>query len=546
MTKPAHCNACPRPGVGFLPFDQGAMASGVLLVGETLSTHDAEQSKALVGHAGHFMGRALARTRREWVVRESPGGGPPEVQCLPCGPFGRDEWGYTVVGRCQQPDVRPKGKLSGPLVPNVAQALDHCQTYLQEEITRREPRAIVAFGSVAFRALTGLDLEAADCRGYVFPDRDRRTWVIPTYDPNYLLRGNQALVPAFLWDLDRARELARGSFAYDTLDCLVDPPVGVWDRWVTDAIARWDRGSAAGEPGPVLALDIETPYKQGANEGTLRPEDDPTFAILDISFALDGRGGVTVPWGMPYLVGIDRLLRAAAARPWVTTIAWNGAYDFPRVRRALGEGVLPPRQVQDPMLRWHTLFNSVDMGLGFATSANPLSSMRLPAWKHLGSENAYYRVADAVALWRNHRDINLLVKATGQAFTTRLFTERLPPILHTMAAGGLLVSEEQRQAAEIHLRDRLLTLETHMTQVVPEALRPVAQWQKRALAEAGLARLQAAGAVLPGAEVYEAEVLKAQKVCGACGQVGVTKAHVTKKTLRAEDLCYTPDVEDPA
>ena len=182
------------------------------------------------------------------------------------------------------------------------------------------------------------------------------------------------------------------------------------------------------------------------------------------------------------------------------------------------------------MMWWHVLNNSVDRGLGFATASWPLGQGRLPAWKHLGQNDPYYRVVDSVALWRNDHDIQALLAATGQLGVAELFAGELTPLLGHLASGGLLVDEALRASTEARLTSRLHDIRRTLTEAVPETLRPRKVWKTLRAAEAGLpkVRLEEEDDTLTFRPITATATVSG---CSACGAAPVTKAHTTRKTL---------------
>lgn len=530
-----HCATCVIGGcaaarhapqaLGYMRSD-GEMRSGVGIVAEALGHHEATQNKALVGPAGFFMGRSFSRKRHEHLVRDG------EVRGELLGGWDRGEFAYYNSLLCQPAGSASPGQQNkihdarGALLWWAEEALAHCRPNLDAWIDQQEPRAIVAFGDTAFHQLTGrMDLAVSQVRGYAFRDWRNRAWVIPTPHPARLMRGDQYLQRALLWDVDKARWIAERGYEYEQVECLADPPVEVWERYVGELLHYVQT-----DPHPVVATDIETPYKRGKSEGELEGADDPTYTILDISFCFERGRGVTVPWQMPYRVGVERIFRALAQRG--VAVIWNRSYDLPRIRHNLGEWALPMERTEDAMDAWHCLFNTMDRGLGFATSCFPLGQRGFPAWKHLGQNDPTYRVMDSVALWRNYQDIMLLLDATGQRRVYEWMCRRLDPHLSRASSVGLLVDREMRDRVSGELRTTMAGLGAGMTQAVPEPLRPRKVWQTRKAAEKGLALLKEAGEVGEEATLFEVAATKLMKTCGGCGVAPITQPHVTKKTLK--------------
>lgn len=494
-------STAPAPGAGFMQSD-GAMTSGVMIVAEALGAEEAKQDKALVGPSGFLMGRAFSRKR-----------------------WGRGEFNYQNVLRCKPPfnTIRQK---NGAYEPWALEAMDHCAPYLDQAIDTLQPKVIVTFGETAFERVTGFpagELKHAmmSVRGYVFREKQDRCWVVPTFHPAFLLRGQQALTQVFLWDVEKARAIARHGFAYDTPNCLMDPDLETWETYVREFLAQ--------DPLPPLALDVETPYKAAnAEDEDDLDVGDITYQIDRISFAFEPTRGVSVVWGMPFLPGIETLVKAAAERG--TILIWNRSYDHPRVQAAL-RLTIPIEHTRDTMDGWHVLYNALPRKLGFATSCLP-SSWGLKMWKHLAqSEPAYYSAVDAIALWRNDRDVMQRLTVTGQMPVYDLICRQLDPVLHRMSQKGIGVDLNARAALRATLVEKMAALTGKMNAIVPDHLKNALTWKTDTAAQKGLALRVAHGDISPDAVLYSVPGTKTERTCTVCQQHPVTKTHVSRKTL---------------
>ncbi len=81
--------------------------------------------------------------------------------------------------------------------------------FLEEKLTFVRPKIIVALGRTAFWALTGKDTGLLAQRGITMPSRlGKNLEIIATYHPSFILRGNFALQPQWVADLEFARQKA--------------------------------------------------------------------------------------------------------------------------------------------------------------------------------------------------------------------------------------------------------------------------------------------------------------------------------------------------
>lgn len=250
-------------------------------------------------------------------------------------------------------------------------------------------------GDVALRRLLGIrEFQRGDNltkrRGFV--DRLDRfgTWMVPTFDPHFISRGNRHLTEVFLSDVDRAVQIARDGYTPHVGEYLSDPSVETAERWVSEVENRVANGEDVS-----LAVDIETPYKNDAEDEGSLDMDDPTYTILRVGFAYHGRGALSVAWLPQYIPLIRRLLALECRK-----LTWNGRYDMPRLRAA---GLVIRGEEWDLMWAWHILHSSLPKGLGF------VASLLLPdvqRWKHLASREAgKYNALDAEITWRLEAEI---------------------------------------------------------------------------------------------------------------------------------------------
>jgi uracil-DNA glycosylase family 4 len=477
----------------------GAMKSGVMFVAEALGKEEATQLKALVGGAGFLLGRALSRKG-----------------------YSRDDFNYQNILRCKPPYAYIREK-SGAYYPWVVQAMDHCEPYLDDQIARVKPRAIVALGETAFERLTGQSLAMNAARGYAFRDRKNRVWVIPTHHPSHIQKGNQPLALTLMLDIEKAIRVAKTpDFSLETPNILQDPPLSRWEEWLAYAMQRVMEGAP-------LAADIETPYKAGVGaEDELDLEEAGGNQIDRVSFAVDGDTAISVLWQMPYLIGIRKLITLAAERGLM--LFWNRAFDRPEIMKNL-QMEIPMAHTRDSMDAFHVLFNALPRRLGFATSCLP-SSWRLGAWKHLSnSEPAFYNGVDSLALWRNDYDIQRLLAQTGQLDIYNTVCRDIDPVLSFMTGKGMLVDQPAREGLKALIDQEMTKLRLRMNDLVPENVRPRAEWKTLKAAEKGLTLLKEKEEVAPDAALFTFPGKVKESTCSICGEHPITKTHITRKTL---------------
>jgi len=297
-------------------------------------------------------------------------------------------------------------------------------------ITARTGHFFVTLGDGAFERLTGLKLPEHLRRGYVFPERFGRGWVLPVLSPKWYRQDPQLLL-LFILDVQKAVRLCQSPFAYESVEALWQPPIARWGALVRDFLA---------DPRRPLAADIETPWKRRSemSEEEKASDEDVSYQIDEVNLAWSGALGVSVPWHGPYQEGIRAML--AASQRGGTTLFWNKAYDVPRLE-ANGVPRFDVRRTRDTMDAWHCLYNALPRRLVMASSALSCNDHAKP-WKHLGTDDPFYRAMDVITLWRNDAEIQLRLVATGQARSYELFFSKLDPLL---ALSLIHISEPTRQ-----------------------------------------------------------------------------------------------------
>ena len=304
--KPESCNGCSLAtlGTGFLQVD-GSGHYGVMMVAEALGKDEAEQSRPFVGKAGFTLEKLLKRA-------------------------GLDRDGFRIANTifCQPPN----NKLLGMAYTDAA--ISHCAPNLDAAIKEFKPKCIITLGAFAFRrilpevaSLKGVGLleskKHKGAVGYVFWSEKYQTWVLPTVHPSFILRGQTAWAQVLIYTLQRSVEIAKEGFAYDIPDYTLDCTPSEALRWVEQFEAYY---SSHGDL--YLSCDIETPEK-GPDEEALDLEDGSDYTILRCGYSYRDLHGLSIPWGGPYQMVHERLLRSPCKK-----LFWNASYDVPRILAA--------------------------------------------------------------------------------------------------------------------------------------------------------------------------------------------------------------------
>lgn len=466
LAKPVSCNGCAlrSEGVGFMDPTLSVSGYGVTLIGEALGEQEASIGKPFQGPAGFKLSRLI-----EWAGLE------------------RAKFDIWNVVWC-----KPPGNLLEGQSYEFA-AISHCKRYWEPLINRS--RVLVPMGNVALGALTGKK-GILNARGYVQPG-PLGTHILPTVHPSFIQRGQSKYSAPFIHDLQRAVAIAEKGLPMEVTNYLLDPLAGqamVWARDVVQSNLRY------------LAFDIETPYK-AEDEGEVADGDDPTYHILRIGFAVEGRRALSVPWSPEYFPVIRLLLGSRFPK-----VVWNGSFDVPRVKAA---GFPVNGTIHDGMVAWHILHSDLPKGLGFVAT---FTCPDQPRWKHLNSSQpAFYNATDADVELRSMVAIEEELRRVGLWEVYERDVVQLDPILKHMEDKGMPINGEVRLDRAVRLEEKLQSVMARMEDAVPQAARKVEHVYKKAPKETS--------------GLQSRRVIRPVSTCSACGGISPTKPHfrVTKK-----------------
>lgn len=419
MNKPPSCQGCPlHPlSTGFMrPSLAGRDGYGVALVGQELGEDEAEQGAPFVGRAGFRLTRLI-----EWagLVRSK----------------------FDIWNCCW---CRPPGTLDGQEYETGAIA--HCRAAHWGRLLERV-RVVVPMGNVALRAFAGR-AGILSARGYIVPGPGT-THLLPTVHPSFIQRGQSNYSAAFIFDLQKAVELARGGLQARSIDYLIDPPPGQAYSWAKDYLSQLACASLR------LTYDIETPGKdedEGENTG-----DEGAYFIWRIGFSYKPGKALSVPWEPSYLPTISLLLGSPGDK-----VVWNASFDNPRIKAA---GVEIKGLVHDGMVAWHILHSDLPKGLGFvATFTCPYQ----PPWKHLSKQSpGFYNATDADVAGQSMSVIEVELRKSGLWDVYQRDVIDLDPILRHMEREGMPVDGKIRYDRAIRLAEKQETVLAQMAALVP-------------------------------------------------------------------------------
>ncbi len=491
LPKPPQCAGCDleHKGLGYAP-GVGPAAADLMIVGEALGEKEAFRGQPFIGPAGMMLDKILRRVGVD-----------------------RKELRIDNTVRCQP----PKNWLAGaPWEPG---ATAHCaREYLWPAITEWKTnggKVIVATGASPTRRLLNLPSEKHvqanwhGCPTLASTGSSPSTWVVPTFHPSFLLKGNQKLIGTVAFDILRAKKVAKEGWHPRPTSLVVDPDIGWYANWVAEYEAQSDAW---------LAVDIETSGKIGMDEGEL----DEVGSILRINFAFNPDQGITVPWGGPWQALTERLLLSSGVKCF-----WNARFDTSVLRLA---SIRVGGPVLDFMWAWHVLQSDLPRGLGFVA---PFYS-DYGAWKHLsGSDPGTYAAIDAVQTMRVAFGIAKDLKDAGQWDTfIRHVYEFDSKVLGPAEEVGLLVNKERLTKFKGELAGKILALGEKLGELVPEEileLHPKGGWVKPPKVEDFIVTYKRGDEKFRVA-YKQKDLLKQESAemvhwCKTCYQTNVTKKH---------------------
>lgn len=408
------CTDCPleKIGAGFTQVEVGTRyaQTRLLLVGE--ASGEAESRDSLPFRPYAQSGSLLSDAMRAMNIS-------------------REEVAITNLWRCRP----PKDWFEGPWMYGATQ---HCiREYLIPAIAELKPKAILALGGQAFRALTPAVRGRAGTldylRGYVLRGAGAAEGVpvIGTYHPAFIRRGAAHLTPLLQRDLRRAFGVATGRLRegeHFTLDPLV---MGLRYQTAPTLSEAWEFVDQLDSELP-LAFDIETPLSTRSDE-----DERTSFTDRDIKLfqCTQRRGcGIALPFRDEYIEVIQRILERCHIRIGFNN--WN--FDDP-VLQANG---IELSGTDDAMVMFHTFQPDLPANL---QAAAQYCGFQFPWKDKADSDLAWYGVADVDATLCVYRTMTDLLEREGLLGAYRRYFRDFHPILRGMAKRGIPIDDERRR-----------------------------------------------------------------------------------------------------
>lgn len=447
LAKPDECRGCPlyERGKGFSVPD-GSGSSGVWGIGEALGKEEYMDGKP-------FRPYAQAGSKLNEAIR---------LAAEPSRPVTRDMFRFWNVVACQPPGNRLEGTSYGE------GAITHCRRHFDRVLNGSSPisyssasRVLVAYGNVPLKELVGVSGEAGEkqsikfLRGYVFTSK--YGWVIPSYHPAFVKRGNPQLTALLVEDIQKALKVARGEWQgfrggrdYAEPRYQTGPSL---DEVKSFAYRCRDNSQLA------IACDIETPSLAALDEDEREGGflEDPVM----IQFSLGKKEGIAFPWKEPYIKAAKWILRLGNDK-----LGFNW-YNFDsKILKARGCKI---RGVQhDLMWMWEKWHPRLDRNL-----QSVAASFYFPfAWKHLYMKDlAWYGCADVDSLWWIWDKLPGMMRHRGVWQVYMDHVVDLGRIKGEMEDRGFPVDERERERLGSELEEERGEIDKNIQEIHPDELK---------------------------------------------------------------------------
>lgn len=414
-------------GTGFALTD-GSGSNGVMLVGEALGEAEARLSKPFCGDAGLMLGQVLHRLG-----------------------YKREHFLIGNVVNCKPPNNWLEN------APWEESAIWSCMPYFEQTLHAHPGiKVLVSMGNTALNVLLGYK-GIANWHGTVHWHPGYERWVVPTFHPSYLMRGNWNEIQTARFDLQRAVELARNpQYRIRPVRYLEHPSHTQAAEFLTTY-----RLELARNPLLVLAADIETLQSTTLDEDDA--EDSESFTIERISFSFQECEAITMPWESLYIAAARQLLGANG-----DVAFWNGdRFDIPRLQ-AVG---CPVTRSLDTQELFHFSYPDLPKKLGYVA---PFFIPDAEPWKHLSVVNpSFYSCRDSDYLLRIHNVLAARVKAAGRWDSFQCEIMECNRRTAQMSRNGIAIDERVRVEMVRMEESAAVLVHGEVQDLVPLELKPV-------------------------------------------------------------------------
>lgn len=437
LAKPDQCVGCPLYGDGRgFSHNEGHGTNKILVVGEALG--ETERADGLpfrpMAAAGSLLERAFKRLG-----------------------MSRANFRITNICRCQPPNNFLVN------APYEFDAIQHCRPYLTDELTKFQPRCILALGGTAARELTGLTgakQGVSFIRGYAVPSILSSAMGVPvvsTFHPSFIRQGHAEMFGVLCHDIQQAVAIARDGVpaplpTHYQLHPSLDEALAFRNR-CEQSLDRW------------LTYDIETPTSPDMSED--ERDDDHSIDITQIQFSLAPGEGIVFPIaGAP--TEYMELAKQVMAMGHRKAGFYNHLFDDKRLgTRGFTFGGPAPHDLYE---MWHHHQPDLMANLQFVASFYGMDE----PWKHLfGADLPYYGCCDVDAPQRILERLPEQLRKRGLWDGYERLVYQVRPILDKMQDRGIPINDAKRLAFGAELDKAAAEIYEQMQLLVPDELKNV-------------------------------------------------------------------------
>lgn len=432
IPKPPECSTCPgyawNAGLGF-SHPEGTAVRGVALMGEALGENEANDGLPFRPYAQ--AGAVLQRVLNGWH-----GAGMPREQ-------------FLIFNTIQ---CRPPGNvLEGASYQ--AEVTAHCKKHRDRIISEGRPKVIVALGGAAFRTLTGFD-DIHLNRGYPVWNDEYEAWVIGSFHPAFLARGQRNLMGVLREDIKKAVWLAgQPGWLPQEVSYTLQPSLDQAKAFLEEVISN---------PLTPLAVDIENPLirneeeDDGKESKTERYHESP---IMQIQFSISPLTGIVFPW----IEGFRELARSLLATPNPKWGHNSRKYDFPILER---NGFHVAGEWHDTMDAFRMVQSNVNGCYHLQGVASFFGGDQL--WKHrMGEDMEFYGAMDVDVVQRILTGIVPTMQRLGVWETYQQHVVEMEPVLAGMSRRGLARDLNAIDILQDELIHQLERIQDEMRALIP-------------------------------------------------------------------------------
>lgn len=475
LRKPSLCRGCSLEHIGHgFTEPEGSCTNGVLALGDFAGAHEAQDGLPFrpQSDSGSLLNRAMGMSG----VR-------------------REQFALHNIIACQPPRNPATGLIELTGMPFEHGAIEHCKVHLNAAVRKYQPKALLAFGAIALRALTGLTgdrLTLEYLRGYALNAQHAKLPngnampVVSTYHPNFIKRGAWASLPVIMRDIKTAVQVA----AHGPADTKYLQYVTHGNQGHLEAM----RDDLRNTPGLPLSTDIETNYSELKESffaeqldselvvhNTLkRPVDmDQTITQVNLSTA---EGTALVVTATPPNMALVKEILAVEDSPKIGHNLWM--YDKPKLEQS---GAPLAGLLEDTMWRFHHIWPdlpanwkkksgddySEDGSIANLQFCASFTDFPIP-WKHMAGENLeWYGGCDVDSalrvFWMTQREMENL----GILDSYYALVQDLMPILEGMRRRGMPVNVQTILELHDHLVREIKATDAEIQTRVPRELFPI-------------------------------------------------------------------------